>query len=120
MSDLVGPELGLSDETKAALPAVPAGWTAYPSLGGGVGAKKWFDQLQAYKDVVVSNPDDLAAAVAAVDAEQAPDAPLPVDAFQEAVEAPVTDSGEEIAPPAVDTAVEAPTPTEGEDAPVVS
>lgn len=85
MSDVAGPELGLSDATKAAMPAVPAGWSAFPSLGAGFGAKKWFTEKQAYEDVVVSDPSLLFDLCAAVDAKYAP-ADLPVDEFETAVE----------------------------------
>lgn len=87
MSDTPGPDLGLSEATAAALPTVPAGWTAYPSLGGGFGAKKFFPSVGRYEDVVTHDPDLLNDLATAADEKYAPEAPA-VDEFEQAVEEP--------------------------------
>lgn len=97
-----GPDLGLTPETIADLPTVPSGWSAYPSLGKGFGAKKWFGD--AYKDVVTNDASLLSALCTATDEQfGVPSTPPADDPFQDVLEAPSDSSPEstEIVPPPV-------------------
>lgn len=105
-----GPGLGLAPGVEAKLPLTPVGWTAFPSLGGGFGAKKWFTSQGVYKEVFSDDGDFLAKLCAEVDAQYAPlEAAYAVVEAEEAVQ-----SAEAPAEP-----VEAPAAPEAPVAPVV-